>query len=85
MKRNNCHWDLGGNQGDVRLLMKALSTMKKILSILLAVICYSLTLGNAFADESERTCWQEQSIEYAKIMSRVKWTPVADSMMKRGE
>ncbi len=28
--------------------------------------------------------WQEQSIQYARIMSRVKWTPVADSMPKRG-
>ena len=84
MKRNNCHWHLGGNQGNVRLFMKALSLMKKFLNIQLAVICYSLTLGNAFADESERTRWQEQSVEYARIMSRVKWTPVADTMPKRG-
>jgi len=28
--------------------------------------------------------WQEKSIKYARIMSRVKWTPVAGSMPKRG-
>jgi hypothetical protein len=28
--------------------------------------------------------WQKKSVEYARIMSRVKWTPVADGMPKRG-
>lgn len=28
--------------------------------------------------------WQAKSIEYARIMSRVKWTPVAEGMPKRG-
>ena len=28
--------------------------------------------------------WQDKSVEYARIMSRVKWTPVADGMPKRG-
>jgi len=28
--------------------------------------------------------WQEQSVQFARIMSRVKWTPVADGMPKRG-
>jgi hypothetical protein len=28
--------------------------------------------------------WQEKAVEYARIMSRVKWTPVADGMPKRG-
>ncbi len=27
--------------------------------------------------------WQEQAVEYARIMSQVKWTPVAGSMPKR--
>ncbi len=28
--------------------------------------------------------WQEKSVQFARIMSRVKWTPVADGMPKRG-
>jgi len=28
--------------------------------------------------------WQEEAVEYARIMSRVKWTPVAAGMPKRG-
>ncbi|MCA9143446.1 MAG: hypothetical protein KDB05_11700 [Planctomycetales bacterium] len=28
--------------------------------------------------------WQQKSVEYARIMSRVNWTPVTDGMPKRG-
>ncbi|MCS7468815.1 hypothetical protein NZK35_19355 [Stieleria sp. ICT_E10.1] len=28
--------------------------------------------------------WQDKSVKYARIMSRVKWTPVADGMPRRG-
>jgi hypothetical protein len=28
--------------------------------------------------------WQERAVDYARIMSRVKWTPVAEGMPKRG-
>jgi CubicO group peptidase (beta-lactamase class C family) len=28
--------------------------------------------------------WQDKSVEYARVMSGVKWTPVADGMPKRG-
>lgn len=28
--------------------------------------------------------WQEKAVDYARIMSRVKWTPVAGGMPKRG-
>ena len=28
--------------------------------------------------------WREKSVEYARIMSRVRWRPVADGMPKRG-
>jgi len=31
----------------------------------------------------ERKVWQERAVEYARIMSRVKWTPVADGMPNR--
>ena len=34
--------------------------------------------------ENTPKVWQEQAVEYARIMSRVKWTPVADGMPKRG-
>ena len=27
--------------------------------------------------------WQEKAVEYARIMSRVRWTPVADTMPNR--
>ena len=27
--------------------------------------------------------WQEKAVEYARIMSRVKWTQVADTMPNR--
>ena len=29
--------------------------------------------------------WQEKSVKYARIMSRVKWTPVADGMPIKGQ
>lgn len=34
--------------------------------------------------EDGSTAWQEDAVEYARIMSRVKWTPVADGMPMRG-
>jgi hypothetical protein len=34
--------------------------------------------------EDNSIVWQEKAVEYARIMSRVKWTPVADGMPKRG-
>ena len=34
-------------------------------------------------DEGSSTAWQEKAVEYARIMSRVKWTPVADGMPMR--
>ena len=34
--------------------------------------------------ESNSTAWQEKAVEYARIMSRVKWTPVAGGMPMRG-
>jgi hypothetical protein len=35
-------------------------------------------------DEGSSTAWQEKAVEYARIMSRVKWTPVAGGMPMRG-
>ena len=40
----------------------------------------------SFAEEAKTSScpWQQQAVEYAHIMSRVKWTPVADGIPKRG-
>jgi hypothetical protein len=64
--------------------------MKTITNILLAgFVCLFVGLDQAArASGEDKTggspTWQEESIEYARIMSRVKWTPVADGMPKRG-
>jgi hypothetical protein len=34
--------------------------------------------------EGSSTGWQEKAVEYARLMSRVKWTPVAGGMPMRG-
>jgi hypothetical protein len=54
------------------------------------VLVVSLTIAvyiqeSSFAEEANRNscAWQEQAVEYARIMSRVKWTPVADGMPNR--
>jgi hypothetical protein len=51
----------------------------------------SLTIASCFqcvsfaqgANEESRA-WQKLAVEYARIMSRVKWTPVAEGIPKRG-
>ncbi len=64
--------------------------MRRTTHILLAGICCFLASEKSEAGEPDQTRvsspvpWQEKSIEYARIMSRVKWTPVADGMPKRG-
>ncbi len=39
---------------------------------------------NGPAKPGGASTWQDKSVEYARIMSRVKWTPVAEGMPKRG-
>ena len=34
--------------------------------------------------DSQPVSWQKQAVQYAQIMSRVNWTPVADGMPRRG-
>ena len=49
-------------------------------------ILFVLT-GSVRADDSNVTqsaCWQDNAVTYARIMSRVKWTPVAEGMPRRG-
>jgi len=42
--------------------------------------------GSSFAEEAEESshAWREKAVEYAHILSRVKWTPVAEGLPKRG-
>ena len=35
-------------------------------------------------NEGDSMAWQEKAVDYARIMSRVKWTPVAEGMPTRG-
>ena len=41
-------------------------------------------LDQLFRKARSYSAWQEKAVEYARIMSRVKWTPVAGGMPKRG-
>lgn len=52
---------------------------------------FSLCVASAGADEGDGTsdearafAWRQKSVEYARIMSGVKWTPRADGMPRRG-
>lgn len=64
--------------------------MNTPIQILLAgVFCFFTSAGldageSAQSNQGRSSHWQEQAIEYAGIMSRVKWTPVAEGMPKRG-
>jgi len=56
---------------------------------LVACICVPGFLAAGEANQKQKqedrtVSWQEQSIKYARIMSRVKWTPVARGMPNRG-
>ena len=51
--------------------------------------CLSVCADEAASDTGQTKpsgslTWQDKSVEYARIMSRVKWTPVAEGMPKRG-
>ena len=60
-----------------------------LLASLVSLICVrgSLAAGETNPDktkEDSSIAWQERAVEYARIMSHVKWTPVAAGMPKRG-
>ena len=64
--------------------MKTKRRCSRVVIALLAIAVYAQ--GAVFAEEAT-TCsatWQQQAVEYARIMSRVEWTPVADGMPRRG-
>ena len=43
------------------------------------------TMSPKFQTPAQRSAWQKLVVERARIMSRVKWTPVADGMPMRGK
>ena len=58
-------------------------------SLLTAFFCFSAAPA-CTADDADKTtdaksaAWQAKAVDYARIMSRVKWTPVVQGMPKRG-
>jgi len=53
-----------------------------VLASLAITVCLQ---GSSFAQPAQESsrAWQEQAVEYARIMSRVKWTPVTGGMPNR--
>lgn len=64
--------------------------MKALMIALFAGFICQSAFSDGPASQTEQTnrggplLWQDKSVEYARIMSRVKWTPVAEGMPKRG-
>ena len=56
--------------------------LRVVVATLAIAVCVQAVL---FADQptTRPHAWQDEAVEYARIMSRVKWTPVADSMPNR--
>ncbi|QDV41268.1 hypothetical protein Enr13x_11060 [Stieleria neptunia] len=59
------------------------------IALLAAVFCLPGFADETSGETGQRQAdgprpWQDKSVEYARIMSRVKWTPVADGMPRRG-
>lgn len=54
----------------------------------LCLIPHATPCGGAAApknpDNGKSVSWQKNAVDFARIMSRVKWTPVADGMPRRG-
>lgn len=56
----------------------------------LAVVCFlhSFSAGGETGvpsdAEKKQVAWQDEAVDYARILSQVKWTPVAGSMPMRG-
>ena len=56
--------------------------LRTVLASLATAVCLQ---GFSFAQEANENphAWQEQAVQYARILSRVKWTPVAGGMPNR--
>lgn len=62
---------------------------RTIITLLAGFFCLSASADEVASETGQvrpggSLTWQDKSVEYARIMSRVKWTPVADGMPKRG-
>ena len=56
------------------------------MSVVVVSLAFVVGLSSrAFADEAKKSpgAWQGQAVEYARILSRLKWTPVAGTMPNR--
>lgn len=72
-------------------MLRLMSRRSLCLFVFLAsLICLCCDSDAGETDSTKRNtdasaAWQKKAVEYARIMSRVKWTPVADGMpMRRG-
>ncbi len=52
-----------------------------VLTLVLSLACQDACRAQAPQDTAR--FWQQQAVDYARIMSRVRWTPVADGMPNR--
>jgi hypothetical protein len=66
---------------------KVRSLLAGIVLVAILVNSHSMAEDTKMANERGRgaNCWQRQAVEYARIMSRVKWTPVAEGMPIKGK
>jgi len=63
--------------------MKAKWSCSGVVVVLLAMaVCLQ---SSSFAEEANKSShtWREKAVQYARVLSRVKWTPVAGGMPKR--
>lgn len=68
------------------------TTYRRSVCLLISLVSAIGLRSSSAAEETNREkrtrktsqAWQEQAVEYARIMSRVKWTPTAAGMPKRG-
>ncbi len=70
------------------ILLKSRRFLCLVVSVSSCLCLYGLSIaGETTAKktgEDSSAAWQEKAVQYARIMSRVKWTPVADGMPRRG-
>lgn len=63
-----------------------MKTKRRRFCVAVVLLAFAICLpSRSFAEEAKKSpcAWQEQAVEYARIMSRVKWTPVAGGMPNR--
>jgi len=74
----------------MKVNFKLLRCFVCLLTVLVTLVCSSNVLIAEENNMDEPTkgdsmTWQKKSVKYARIMSRVKWTPVADEMPIKGK